>query len=417
MRYASGKSGTGKSGYNYRIRRSAMSLFDKIFRPQEAKESARALNDARGLFQTLTAYQPVFTSWGGAIYESEIVRAAIDARARHISKLKIEVNGTANKSLQSKLNQGMNQWQTNSQFLYRLSTILDVNNTAFVVPVFDERMVITGYYPVLPVNCEIIEHRDELWLRYRFSSGQVGAVEFRKCAILTKHQYLRDFFGDSNRALDETMQLIHIQNQGIEEAVKNTSTFRFMAQLSNFAKPEDLVKERQRFTRDNFASESSSGGFLLFPNTYKDIKQIDVKPYTVDADQMKQINENVFNYFGVNEAILQNKAYGDAWSAFYEGAVEPFAIQFSEAMTKAIFSERERAQGSYLMATANRLQYLSNADKLAVSAQMADRGIMSINEIREIWNLPPVDGGDERTIRGEYYTLGEEEGNNADSEG
>ena len=386
-----------------------MSLFDKIFRPDKAKESGRALHDARGFFQTLTAYQPVFTSWGGAIYESEIVRAAIDARARHIGKLKIEVHGAANPSLQSKLRQGMNQFQTNYQFLYRLSTILDVNNTAFVVPVFDERMVITGYYPVLPLNCEIIEYKDEPWLRYQFASGQIGAVEFRKCAVLTKHQYWRDFFGDSNAALDETMQLIHIQNQGIEEAVKNTSTFRFMAQLTNFAKHEDLVKERTRFTRENFASDADSGGFLLFPNTYKDIKQIDVKPYTVDADQMKQIHENVFNYFGVNESILQNKAYGDAWSAFYEGAVEPFAIQFSEAMSKAIFSERERAQGSFLIATANRLQYLSNADKLNVSAQMADRGIMSINEIRDIWNLAPVEGGDVRTIRGEYYTLDEKE--------
>ena len=393
------------------------SLFDKIFRPDKAKESERALNNAKSLFQTLTAYQPIFTSWGGAIYESEIVRAAIDARARHIGKLKIEVNGTANQSLQSKLRQGMNQFQTNYQFLYRVSTILDVNNTAFIVPVFDERMVITGYYPVLPTRCEIIDYKDEPWLRYRFANGDIGAVEFRKCAVMTKHQYWRDFFGDSNSALNDTMKLIHIQNQGIEEAVKNTSTFRFMAQLSNFAKPEDLANERKRFTRTNLASDAGAGGFLLFPNTYKDIKQIDVKPYTVDAGQMKQIQQNVYNYFGVNEDVLQNKAYGDAWSAFYEGAVEPFAIQFSEAMTKAVFSERERAQGSYIMATSNRLQYLSNADKLNVSSQMADRGIMSINEIREIWNLPPVEGGDERTIRGEYYTLNStEETENANNE-
>ena len=393
------------------------SLFDKIFRPDKAKESERALNNAKSLFQTLTAYKPIFTSWGGAIYESEIVRAAIDARARHIGKLKIEVNGTANQSLQSKLRQWMNQFQTNYQFLYRVSTILDVNNTAFIVPVFDERMVITGYYPVLPTRCEIIDYKDEPWLRYRFANGDIGAVEFRKCAVMTKHQYWRDFFGDSNSALNDTMKLIHIQNQGIEEAVKNTSTFRFMAQLSNFAKPEDLANERKRFTRTNLASDADAGGFLLFPNTYKDIKQIDVKPYTVDADQMKQIQQNVYNYFGVNEDVLQNKAYGDAWSAFYEGAVEPFAIQFSEAMTKAVFSERERAQGSYIMATSNRLQYLSNADKLNVSSQMADRGIMSINEIREIWNLPPVEGGDERTIRGEYYTLNStEETENANNE-
>ena len=399
-----------------------MSLFDWIFRPDEAKKSQEALDKAYTMFRTLTAYQPIFTNWGGAIYESEIVRAAIDARARHISKLKVELIGTANPSLQSKLRQGPNQWQTWSQFFYRTSTILDINNNCFIVPVFDDRMVITGVFPVLPANCTLMEYDDELWLRYQFSSGQIGAVEFSKCAVLTKHQYRSDFFGSNNMALDETMKLIHIQNQGIEEAVKNTSTFRFMAQLNNFAKPEDLAKERSRFTADNLSTESTAGGFLLFPNTYKDIKQIDVKPYTVDPDQMKQIRENVYNYFGVNEDILQNKAYGDSWSAFYEGAIEPFAIQFSEAMSKALFSERERAQGTHLMATANRLQYMTNSDKLNVTAQLLDRGLFSLNEAREIWNLPPVENGDQRVIRGEYYSADEkltptEDTNDGDQEG
>ena len=384
-----------------------MGLFDFIFRPNDAKKSEEALNQAYTMFRTLTAYQPVFTSWGGAIYESEIVRAAIDARARHISKLKVEIVGTANQSLQAKLRLAPNQWQTWSQFFYRTSTILDIHNTAFIVPVFDDRMIITGIFPVLPSRCSLIDYKGELWLRYQFSTGDIGAVEFRKCAVLTKHQYKSDFFGDKNSAIEETMKLIHIQNEGIEEAVKNTSTFRFMAQLGNFAKPEDLKKERERFTRQNLATDAGTGGFLLFPNQYKDIRQIDVKPYTVDPEQMKTIRDNVYNYFGVNEEILQNKAFGDAWSAFYEGAIEPFAIQFSESITMAMFSERERAQGTQIMATANRLQYMSNKDKLEVTAQLLDRGMFTLNEAREVWNLAPIEDGDKRIIRGEYYNATE----------
>ena len=393
-----------------------------IFRPDKAKKKDDALQGAYSLFKTLTAYQPIFTSWGGAIYESEIVRAAIDARARHMSKLKVEVMGSANPSLQSKLRQGPNQWHTWSQFFYRVSTILDINNTCFIVPVHDDRFIVTGIFPVLPANCDLIEYEGQIWLRYRFANGQIGAVEFNKCAVMTKHQYKSDFFGDANTAINETMKLIHIQNEGIEEAVKNTSTFRFMAQLSNFAKPEDLAKERERFTAQNLSTEAEAGGFLLFPNTYKDIRQIDVKPYTVEPDQMQQIRENVFNYFGVNEDVLQNKAFGDAWSAFYEGAIEPFAIQFSESITKALFSERERAQGTFIMATSNRLQYLSNKDKLEVASQMIDRGLFTLNEAREIWNLPPIPNGDIRVIRGEYYSVAdkltttEEVGNNANQE-
>ena len=380
-----------------------MGLFDAIFRPDRAKESQKALKEAKGLFTTLTAYRPAFTTWNGAIYESLIIRSSIDARARHISKLKVETYGTANPSLQSKMRLAPNQWQTWSQFMYRVSTIVDVYSNCIITPVFDDYMTITGYYPILPTRCEIIDYKGEPWLRYKFSNGEIGAVEFKKCAIITRHQLKNDFFGEPNNALDETMALLHIQREGVEEAVKNTSTFRFMAKLSQFAKPEDLQKEAKRFTRENLSTESEAGGFLLFPSTYSDIKQIDVKPYTVDADQLKLIYSNVYNYFGVNEDILQNKAIGDSWSAFYEGAVEPFAIQFSETMTKAMFSERERAQGSGIIATANRLQFMSNADKLTISSTMLDRGVMSINEIRDIWNLSPVDDGDRRIIRGEYY--------------
>ena len=396
-----------------------MSLLDKIFRPGEAKKSKDALTRATSFFETLTAYAPVFTNWSGAIYESEIVRAAIDARARHISKLKVEVNGAANPSLQAKLRLGPNQWQTWSQFLYRASTILDVNNTAFIVPVFDERMVITGIYPILPASCSLVEYDGEVWLRYQFSSGQCAAVEFRKCAVLTKHQYKSDFFGDTNYPLHETMQLMHIQNQGIEEGVKNAATFRFMAQLNNFASADDLAKERERFTKENLSTESSSGGFLLFPNTYKDIKQIDVKPYAVDAAQMEQIRENVFNYFGVSADVLQNKAKAEDLEAFFDGAIEPFAIQFSEATTKMLFSERERAQGSYLMANANRLQYMSTAAKVQMAKELGDRGAILIDEIRELFNYAPLpDGaGQVAPIRGEYKATDELGGNNAGNGG
>ena len=248
---------------------------------------------------------------------------------------------------------------------------------------------------------------DVPYLRYEFSNGEKAAVELAYCGVMVKHQYKNDLLGETNIPLIPTMDLIHIQDQGIKEGVKSAATYRFMAQLSNFSSAEDLAKERKRFTEQNFASDADGGGMLLFPNTYSNIKQIDVKPWVVDAEQVKVIKDNVFDYFGVNEDILQNKAFGDKWSAFYEGAVEWFAIQFSEVMTKMLFTLREQSTGNKVIATANRLQYLSNAEKLNVSSQMLDRGIMSINDVREIWNLTPVEGGDARIIRGEYYNADE----------
>ena len=390
-----------------------MGLFDFLFKNRPKTPAGQY----EQIFKMLNGYTPKFTTWGGEIYESELIRSAINARATHISKLKVETQGAARPALQTKLSHGPNQFQTWSQFLYRLSTILDVHNTAFITPVYDQYGEPSGIYAPLPNRCEVTAYNDVPYLRYEFSNGNKAAIEFSYCGVLTKYQYKSDFFGESNHALFPTMDLIHIQNQGIEEGVKSAATYRFMAQLSNFSKAEDLKKERQRFTEENFSREANGGGLLLFPNTYTNIKQVDVKPWVVDADQMKTIRDNVFEYYGVNEDILQNKAYGDAWAAFYEGAIEPFAIQFSEVMTKMLFTLREQSQGNGVMATANRLQYLSNADKLNVSSQMLDRGIMSINDVREIWNLPPVDGGDARIIRGEYYNASEkvtEESNNAE---
>lgn len=379
-----------------------MSLFSDIFRPKQKDEQGAIRSE---FFKTLTPYRPAFHNWQGSIYESELIRAAINARARHISKLKFEVQGSAKPSLQTKMRMNPNQWQTWPQFLARTSTILDIHNTAFIVPVKDDNLTTTGYYPVLPTRCELMEYEGEIWLRYKFSTGEIGAVRLYECVILTQHQYKRDFFGENNTALEPTLKLIDLNKQGAEEAIRNGATFRFWAKMNNFTKAEDLKREADRFGEMSFGSDSD--GMLLFPNTYSDIHQYENKPFTVDAEQMEQINKSVYNYFGVNEDVLQNKAYGDSWAAFYEGCVEVFAIALSDGLTNAMFTERERATGNSCMFTANKLQYMSNADKLAVAAQLTDRGIFSINEAREVFNLAPVEGGDIRTIRGEYKNVDE----------
>ena len=386
-----------------------MGLFDAIFRPNRETQKA-AMSQ---FYKTLTPYKPVFHTWQGSIYESELIRAAINARARHVSKLKFESTGSAKVGLQAKLKQGPNQWQTWPQFLARTSTILDIHNTAFIVPVKDKSLTTTGYFTVLPDRCEVLEYKDEPWLRYKFHNHDVGAVRLSECVILTQHQYKRDFFGETNYALEPTIKMLDLNKQGIEEAIKNGATFRFWAKMNNFTMDTDLKKEAERFGSLAFGGESD--GMLLFPNTYTDIHQYDNKPFTVDADQMKAIQTNVYNYFGVNEDVLQNKAYGDSWAAFYEGCVEVFAIALSDGLTKAMFTERERATGNEVIFTANRLQYMSNADKLQVAAQLTDRGIFSINEAREVFNLAPVDGGDIRTIRGEYKNVEDLEGNTDDT--
>lgn len=394
-----------------------MSLFDKLFQFLPKPKA----NASYGVFKLLDGYTPRFTTFQGSLYESQLIRAAINARAIHISKLNVDIMGTAKPALKNKLKHAPNAFQSWSQFLYRLSTILDVHNTAFIVPIYDSFGELSGIYAPLPSRCEFVQYNDIPYLRYTFSSGETAAIELENCGILTKYQYKHDLIGDNNEALTPTLDLINIQNQGIQEGVKSAATYRFWAQVNNFSKAEDLAKERQRFSEENFGKDAKGGGLLLFPNTYNNINQVKADPWIIDKDQMQYIKDGVYEYFMVNEEVLTNKAYGDAWTAFYEGAIEPFAVQFSEVSTKMIYTFNEQSRDNRIMLTANRLQYMSNAEKLNVSRDLLDRGVFTINQVLDIWNMPHVEGGDERIIRGEYYNatqkINEDDSSLDDSDG
>ena len=306
-----------------------------------------------------------------------------------------------------------------SKFIYRIATILSVNNTCFIVPIEDEFGGLIGYYPLLPQRCEVVEYNGAPFLRYTFGSGQKAAIEFERVGVMTQFQYTDDFFGESNAALRPTMQLIHTQNQGIINGVKNSASIRFLAKVANMLKPEDITKERKRFTADNLTAENQSG-MVIYDAKFADVKPIESKPFTVNAAQMAQINENVFNYFGTNAGILQNKYTEDEWNAYYEGKIEPFAIQLSLVMSNMTYTARELSFGNAITFTANRLQYASNQTKLNISTQLFDRGLLNRNGVMDVWSIPHVEGGEKYYIRKEYTEvseLGKEVTPNASGEG
>lgn len=381
-----------------------MSLFDKIFGKKSETDPRRLYEET--YFKGLTLYEPKFTTWDGQLYESELVRASIDAVSRRFAKMNVKIEGAAKPKMQTALRHRPNSWQTWSQMLYRMATILYVQNTCVIVPVLDKTGEILGIYPLLPATCSVKEFNGRQYLRFEFRHGEYAAVELDKCGILTRFQYRSDFFGEGNvNALRPTMELMHIQNQAIETGVKNSASYRFIAQLSNYATDEDLAKERERFTEYNL--RQGSGGVLLFPNTYKDIRQVTASPFTVSAEEQKLISDYVYNYFGVNEKILQNMADDDMENAFYAGELEWLAVQTSEVLTAMLFSKTEQSNGSHVELNANRLENMSLKNKLELVKSMIDRGILKTDEVRELFGFDPMDDGmgDKTPIRGEYYFL------------
>lgn len=374
-----------------------MGVFEKIFkRPRLQKQ-------VNGYFQMLDGYTPIFTDYDGGIYEMELTRACIHTFANHCSKLLPAVSGPDSRGIQQMLDGKPNPYMTAAQFVYKVATIYDSKNTCFIVPILDEFDRLTGYYPVNPQQTEILDVGGEAWLRYTFRNGKKAAIELARCGWVSKYLYNNDIIGENNHALHPTLQLLATQNQGIAEGIKNSASIRFMATVANLAKKEDMKKERKQWVQDNLGPDA--GGLALFPSTYTNAQQIQSHANIVDSEQMKLIQTRVLNYFGSNEDVLQNKTVGDAWSAYYEGKIEPFALQLSLAMTCMTYNQNERKRGNAIVWSANRLQYMSNNEKLQVSSQLFDRGVLSLNMIMDIWNLPHVEDGDKRYIRKEYTEI------------
>ena len=376
-----------------------MGLFEKLF-PKKYRNPV-----GMEKWESLTAYSTAFRTWRGELYEFDQVRSAIDTLARNTSKLRVEMTGSAKGKVKTKLRVKPNPYQTWSQFWYRTRTIYEMQNNAIIVPILDDTDQVSGLFPVLPSTCEVVSFKGTEYLRYTFIGSQKAAIELDKCGVITKHQYKDDIFGDKNNALNGTLGLLDLNRQAIKAAVENSNAFKFMARMNNFAKDEDIRAERQRVREANI--KDKDGFLLLFSNLIGEPKQITYSPYTVDDKQAAMIDSNIEKYFGVSSEAIKNELTGDKAAAFYEGAIEPFAIQASEVLTNMLFTPTEQATGNAFVLTTNRIQFMTNADKLSFTTQMGDRGLVFIDELRDVWNLAPLPNGLGQRIprRGEYYFL------------
>lgn len=374
-----------------------MGLLEKLF-PRKTAEA-----QVYSYFRTLGGYTPVYTSFDGGVYEMAMTRACIHTFANHVSKLRPVVMGPGNSRLDRVLSYRPNPWMDTKKYLYRLATIYKTENTAFIAPVYDDDLMmrINGFFPVLPSQAAVVELAGQEYLRYQFPVG-TGVVELERSGIMTQMQYRDDFFGESNRPMRPTMELIHAQNQSIINGVKASGSVRFLAKLSQILKPEAMTQERDRLVRDNLSD--TNGGVMIFDAKYEDVKAIDSKPYVVDDKQAAAIRESVFDYFGMSSEILHNKYTSDQWSAYYEGQIEPFAIEASLVHTNMTFSQDEIARGKQIIFSVNRLQHMTMADKLSTVTQLFDRGMMNMDEGREVFQLPELGTEDSKRyyIRRDY---------------
>lgn len=373
------------------------SLFDAVFhRPQ--------MQAIDGYFSTFTAYAPTFTTWQGGLYEAELTRSIIESGAEHASKLKPELSGSAQPVAARALSHQPNPWMTTPQFIKRVWTMLQVNDTALIVPIMaDDMATITGYYPVLPGQCTAYDVDGALWLLLSFPTGEETLIEWSRVGVMTRHQYRSDLFGDGTNVLQPTLELIHAQNEAEKSAIRQGAAIRFIGKLSQNRNEGDRDKARREFNSQ--LSADNAGGIAVYDKVFSDVQQVTPQSYTVDAAQMERIEKSAYRFFGSNEDIVMNKADEDTFNSYYEGRIEPFAVQLGFVISSMTYTANEIAYGNGVMFSANRLGFASNTTKLNVAVALFDRGIWCGNQVADVFQSAHYDGGERHVIRGEYIDL------------
>ena len=356
-------------------------------------------------FRTLTEYNPAFRTWHGGVYEMELTRACIHAFASSCSKGEPHIKGNGRPELVKAFESWPNPYMTWPRFLYRLATIYEVDCTAFVIPTYDDRGYTNGLFPLKPDYTELLDVDNEMWVRFTLRTGERMAFPASEVCCISKYQYLSDYFGTANN-LQATMNLLDKQVQAENNAVELGSKIKFIGKVVGQVAPEDQRRKRDEFYARNFTDNDTV--LMTYDSTFADITQVKASTYTISTDEMERIDKHVFDYFGCNEAILQNSADEAKWDSYYEGKVETFFLHLSEGLTQACFSRRMVTQSdapNRVWFGSDRLQFVSAATKRNIVRDMTSYGIMTVNEGRAILDLPKLPGMDVFMVRGEFFQM------------
>ena len=289
----------------------------------------------------------------------------------------------------------------------------------YIKDILEDLGNITGFYPVLATTYELLEGVDgTMYLQFDFINGRTYTLPYLELIHLRLFYNRNDIFGMSNKVLQTDLNTAHTVSEGIDKAIKTTSNLKGILQYENsMLKEEDLKKSKNNFVTD-FLNMDNEGGIAALDAKAK-FQAVDLKPVTLDNEQLKQVNYNIFDYFGVSEKIINNSFTEEEWNAFYEGVVEPRAIQMGQAFTNKIFKRKSIKEGHQIIFTANRLQYASLKTKTELLKVVAPWAMIKVDEGREILDLSPL-GGEEgnrilqslnnidSTIANQYQIGGEE---------
>lgn len=383
-----------------------MGFFD-LFRKLRVKQTTSTWNE----FGT---YRAQFTSFGNNIYSTSIVRTCIRPLADLTSKADIKCS---DKQIERMLNSRPNMYMNGREFLKKIRTMYEIRNNVFIYIMRDDRGKVTGLYPIPYQNSEALDNNGRLFIKFTFPNParEPLVVAWDDLAVLRKDYYLSDVFGDDNAPIIQNLELVNTTNQGLANAIKATANLRGILKNTKAMLADDAVKERQQQFIKDYMNLENEGGIAALDAT-QEFTPIQMSPIVTTYTQMKEIRETIYKFYGVNDRILMGTCSPEELEAFCEAKIMPFLVDLAQELESKIFQGKALAYDvNWVSIQLNKLQFASVSTKLAMT-HLVDRGALTPNEWRALFDLEPIEDGDKPIRRLDTDSVAHQEGKDGDTE-
>lgn len=371
---------------------------------QNLKRAFRQTKSVAGV-ELMTQTGNSYYTWRGSVYQSDIVRACIRPKAKAVGKLvakhlkrTLDAEGheslTVNPSNSIKfLLEEPNPLMSGQVMLEKMATQLALNSNAFALIVRDDMGTPVEIYPIVPMTVEALyDERGALLLRFQLANNRIFTFPYTDIIHLRQDFNENDIFGTPIApALSPLLEVVTTTDQGVINAIKNSSVVRWLLKFSNSMRSDDLKKQSQEFAK-SFLSTSEGMGVAAV-DAKADAQQISPTDYVPNAAQMDRTSQRIFDLFNTNIAIVEANYTETQYNAYFDAEIEPIETQLGNEFSRKLFTRRERVFGNKIVFEASAWDAASITTKLNL-VSLVDRGALTPNEWRATFNLAPIAGGD-----------------------
>ena len=372
------------------------SFMQKVF---GIEQSGHASNETRAKFLNGNSHHR--EPYSGELYANSLVRSCVHKIANYCSLVKFEhVRGSGDKF--EKINDQLNKvltvkpnslLLTPAEMVYKHITDLFIRNNAYQ---WIKRDKSTGkpiaLLPVVAENTEMLEVQGFLFYKFHFKNGDSIVVHSADVIHNRRFFYKNDYFGDSNEPLNDSVGLVDTMHTSLDAALKNGAQIKGILQHQNTIDPEDLKAHEQLF-RESYLSASNSGGVGMIDAKFNFIP-INYSGKITDADQMKEIRDYVYRYFGMNDKIMMSDFSSDTWQAYFESEISPILNNWEQHYNIQFFTEKELDFGNRVVSSINHITFMSPQQRISMVKLALDGALYNRNEIRKWFGDEPIPGGD-----------------------